>query len=291
MKYKWLFILFSAVLIVGCEKTVDFSLKDNPASLVVEATIENGKAPVVYLSHSLNFFSTINPDLLEQSFVHDALVTISDGAEEHLLKEYTVPLGFGYYGYYYSVDSSSALTGQLNHTYSLHIKASNKDYTAVTTIPNLTKQIDSVWWKQAPFNEDSTKAVVLLRATDPKGFGDYVRYFTKRNTEPFYAGINSVYDDLLIDGTTYDLQVEPGVDRNAKRSDNENFFYKGDTVTLKLCNIDKATYDFWRTMEYSYQSIGNPFATPVKVLGNISNGALGYFGGYAAQYRTIVIPQ
>ncbi len=66
---------------------------------------------------------------------------------------------------------------------------------------------------------------------------------------------------------------------------------KGDTVTLKLSNINKTTYDFWRTMEYTYASVGNPFASPVKVLSNISNNALGYFGGYASQYRTIIIPR
>jgi hypothetical protein len=100
-----------------------------------------------------------------------------------------------------------------------------------------------------------------------------------------------VFDDLIIDGTTYELQIDPGINRNAERKEEEHFFNKGDTVTFKLANINKTTFDFWRTMEYSYASIGNPFATPVKVLGNISNGALGYFGGYASQYHTLVIPR
>jgi hypothetical protein len=43
-------------------------------------------------------------------------------------------------------------------------------------------------------------------------------------------------------------------------------------------------------MEFNYSSIGNPFSSPTKVLGNIKGGALGYFGGYAVQYSTIVIP-
>jgi hypothetical protein len=43
-------------------------------------------------------------------------------------------------------------------------------------------------------------------------------------------------------------------------------------------------------MEFAYQSIGNPFASPNKVLGNVSNGALGAFCGYAAFYKTIIIP-
>lgn len=95
----------------------------------------------------------------------------------------------------------------------------------------------------------------------------------------------------MIDGTTYDLEVEPGLDRNGGFDEDKRSFKKGDTVTLKLSNIDKATFDFWRTMEYTYSSVGNPFSSPITVIGNISNGALGYFGGYATQYRSIIIPK
>jgi len=69
-----------------------------------------------------------------------------------------------------------------------------------------------------------------------------------------------------------------------------SFFNRGDTVTVKFTNIDKATFDFWRTMEFSYSSIGNPFSSPTKVLGNVKN-ALGYFGGYAVQYKSLIIPK
>ena len=58
-----------------------------------------------------------------------------------------------------------------------------------------------------------------------------------------------------------------------------------------MTNIDKVCFDFWRTIEYSYSSIGNPFSSPTKVLSNISGGALGYFGGYAVQYKSINIPK
>jgi hypothetical protein len=131
----------------------------------------------------------------------------------------------------------------------------------------------------------------MVKAFDQPGFGDYVRYFTRRNSEIFYPGLNSVYDDQVIDGTSYTVQVERGVNRNETREEGYSFFDKGDTMTLKICNIDKATYDFWRTMEYTYQSVGNPFSSPTKVLSNIHGGGLGYFGGYAAQYRTIIIPR
>jgi hypothetical protein len=70
-----------------------------------------------------------------------------------------------------------------------------------------------------------------------------------------------------------------------------SLFNKGDTVQLKLCTIDKATFDFWRTTEFNFASVGNPFSSPTRVLSNLSNGALGYFGGYAVQYRRLLIPR
>lgn len=290
-----LFFLFACLLFfTGCEKDIDISLKSEESKLVVEATIENDQPPVVFLSKSLDYFSQISPQLLAQSLVHGADVYVSNGSQTQKLKEYNTQLGSGYSISYYSTDTTGgavAFTGKLNQKYALRIVTEGKEYTASTSIPLATKRIDSVWWKAAPPQADSDQVTVIVRATDPPGFGDYVRYFTKRNSEPFLAPDNSTFDDLFVDGTTYELPIERGHDRNVKITDRERFFLKGDTVTLKLCNVDKATYDFWRTMEFSYQSVGNPFSTPVKVASNISGNALGYFGGYACQYRTIVIPR
>ena len=135
----------------------------------------------------------------------------------------------GYSIYYYSIDSSNLSTsfkGQLNKQYSLRVIWDGKEYTSTTTIPNLTRRIDSIWWKKAPDNNDTNKVALMIKATDAPGFGDYIRYFTKSNREPFYPGLNSVYDDQVIDGTTYEVQVERGVDRNADTGD-DNVFLTG----------------------------------------------------------------
>ena len=286
--------IIPVILLAGCERTIDFELEDAPPKLVVEATIENEGAPVVVLTNSLNYFSTISPTILANSFVHNADVFISNGSKTHKLKEYTVPIIAGINYSYYSTDSSNlstAFIGKLNTEYSLKIVADGKEYTAKTTIPAITKKIDSIWYKPAPRDTANKIILLMVKLTDPKGYGDYVRYFTKKNSQPFLPGFTSVYDDQVIDGTTYDLEVDPGVDRNDILKEDERAFKRGDTATLKLSNIDKATYDFWRTMEYSYSSIGNPFSTPTKVIGNINGGALGYFGGYASQYKTLIIPK
>jgi hypothetical protein len=288
-------LLFTVIIFfTGCEKAVSFKLNDTAPKLVVEATIENGQAPVVNLSKSQGYFSKIDLNALASSFVRNAEVYISNGTLTHKLKEYTIPVGGGYNFYYYSNDPSNpatAFVGQLNKSYSLRIVSEGKEYTSTTTIPNITRRIDSLFWKPAPPGNEPGKVAVMVRAFDKPGFGDYVRYFTKRNSEPFYPGLNSVYDDQVIDGSSYEIQVERGVDRNESHPDGYSFFNKGDTVTLKVSNIDKATYDFWRTMEYTYATVGNPFSSPTKVISNINGGGLGYFGGYASQYRTIIIPR
>jgi hypothetical protein len=287
------FLVWAGICLMGCEKKVDFKLHDQPDKLVVEGIIENNQPPVVILSKSVGYFSKISADILNNSFVHGAEVFISNGTLTHKLKEYSRSMGNNVSLYYYSIDSSNlstAFVGQLNHQYTLRIVSEGKEYTATTTIPGLTKKVDSVWWKKPPVTSDSTKVIVMVRVTDPPGFGDYIRYYTKTNREPFYPPMNSTFDDYFIDGTTYELQVDKGVDRNLSVDFDENFFRRGDTVGLKLSSIDKATFDFWRTMEFSYSSVGDPFSSPTKVLGNIKGDALGYFGGYASQYRTIIIP-
>ena len=293
MKYVF-FLIIACLSLTSCEKGVTFDLEESAPKLVVEATIETNQPPLVILSKSQNFFAQITPDILANSFVRNAEVYVSNGTVTHKLKEYSTPLSNGYIFYFYSIDPSSpstAFVGNTNTQYSLRIVAEGKEYTAVTKIPAITRRIDSLFWKQAPVSNDSNKVALMVRATDRAGYGDYIRYFTKRNSESFYPAFNSVYDDQIIDGTSYEVEVERGVDRTLDLPDDYTLFVKGDTVTLKLCQIDKPTFDFWRTMEFSYGSIGNPFASPTKVLSNISNNALGYFGGYAPQFRTIIIPR
>lgn len=289
---KILYAVLLITLFAACEKDINFNLKDAATLLVVDASIENNQPPLVILSKSLNFYSTIDPALLFKSFVRNADVTISNGTLTHKLKEYGQPVAGTDSLFYYSIDSANlatAFAGQLNTRYTLRIKVDGKEYTANTNIPTLAKRLDSIWWKPAPFSDDTTKVIVMLKATDPPGLGNYVRYFTSKNNNSFLPGENSVFDDQVIDNTTYELSVEPGINRNNPIPSEDNFFRRGDTVTLKIANIDKPTYTFWSTWEFAFQSIGNPFAQPNKVIGNISNGALGAFYGYASSYLSIAI--
>ncbi|MFY7840294.1 MAG: DUF4249 domain-containing protein [Lacibacter sp.] len=295
MKYILTAVLF--FVLIGCEKKVEFDLNETTPLLTVDAAIETGQGPTVVLTKSLNYFSKVSAEVLANTIIKDAEVYLSTGSNTHQLRRYDVVLpGTTTPFSYYSSDTANAATiirGEEGKSYQLRIVWQGKEYKSTTTIPVARKYIDSLWWVKAPNTPDtSTKVVVRARVVDPQPFGDYARYFTSVNNGTFLPGFNSVFDDAFVNGTTYTVDVDKGVDRNADLDFEEyGFFRKGDKVTVKFSSIDKATFDFWRTVEYSYQSIGNPFSSPTKIIGNIGNGALGYFGGYSSIYTTVNIPR
>lgn len=291
---RWTGFLMIIIVLTACERDIAIVPTASAPKLVVDAEIENHRPPFILLSRSLNFFSSIDSAELANSFVHNATVSIQEGNTIYPMKEFELRGANGNRIFYYSNDPlyPQQLFGQQGRKYKLSITVDGKLYSSETEIPLLTKTMDSLWWKKAPNNEDTTKVVLMGRVTDPPGLGNYIRYFTSVNNQPFLPGGNSVFDDNIIDGKTYEIQIDKGVNRNEEIEFEEyGFFKRGDTATVKLCNITKPTYDFWRTWEFNFQSIGNPFSSPGKVIGNISNGALGAFCGYAAQYRSLIIPK
>lgn len=293
MRYT-VFLLLISHFFLSCEREITFQLEQPSPKLVVEAFIENGEPPFVFLTSSLAYYATVSLPILNGSLVKDAEVSIEFSGTRYPLRGHTATGPASLLGYFYTVDSVAqqpALRGALRGSYKLTIRWKGETYTAATTIPDTTRTIDSIFWKWPPPGNPPGKVAVYVRAKDRPGLGDYIRYFTKQNNGPFLPGFNSVFDDQIIDGTTYEVQVERGVIRTGELEEGYALFNRGDTVQLKLCTIDKATYDFWRTTEFNFASVGNPFSSPTRVLSNLSNGALGYFGGYAVQYRRLLIPR
>lgn len=287
--FAWILLL---LFLGGCEKDIEISLDPAETRLVVDATIENNHPPLVFLTKSFDFFSKIDSAALSSSQVRNATVSISDGSRKVFLTQDSLTTIEGARLVFYATAGAALnFLGKTNTRYTLEIDVEGKKYQATTTIPEVTRRVDSLWFESIDLAKDTNAVRVMLKATDKPGLGDYIRYFTRIGTKPFFPGFNSVFDDQIIDGITYTIPIDKGFDKNGQFSDTTSYFKRGDTVTLKLCNIDKQTYDFWRTYEFSFQSIGNPFASPTRILSNVSGGALGYFGGYGAQYHTLIVPK
>src|SRR5688500_5453676 len=182
MKFLYVFILL--ISIYSCERAIDFTPETQDPKLVVEGIIEGGQHPTVYLTRSLDFFSKISKEELTGSFVRNAEVTISDGVNTELLKEYQIRVSGDTLLYYYSIDTTNGRTGMLGElgaSYHLNIKVDGKEYDANTTIPTPAKTLDSLYYRFADIAGDTAKVLLYGRFKDPPGYGNYIRYFTNVN--------------------------------------------------------------------------------------------------------------
>jgi hypothetical protein len=285
----------------ACEKEVHINLSNGATQLVVNGQIETSLPPYVVLTHSIGFFSKVDLKTLENSFIHDADVRVSDGSREFKLREYAFDSTSGNttaHFFLYSTDvndpKAADFLGVPGRIYRLTIISEGKTYTSYAKIP-VPQPIDSMVAvaPDSPPSKAPTARQLLVYYSDPDTPGNAVRYFTRRNSEPFYPGPNSVFDDAVINGSKngkYPILIGtsgPDLDLN----DSSGFIFPGDTVTLKWAAIDRGVYNFYVAFEYAINTVGNPFSSPINVPSNVNNGALGVWAAYGATYTTIVVPK
>lgn len=271
--------------------------------IVVEGVIESGQLPYVTLTNSIGFFDNI--DLNSIQYVKDAYVSITDltNGKSITLKEYTIDttigsnhFSFSLYGPDVNDPEAMLFRGSEEHTYKMTIRAQGKLCEAYTKIPTAIK-LDSIWLEPVPGKETEFKSFKGLY-TDPDTFGNCLKYQTLNHkhlktgeAEIYYDPFTLAYDDAIINGTVFPITFDLGYDKTKKYEGddlfNQAYVRPGDTVTLKCQAIDRNSYKFWSGLNISQNSVGNPFATPLKIKGNVSN-ALGAFCGYGVSYFTLI---
>lgn len=305
---NWLILIFLPLL-VACEENLTIDIPEGEEQLVVEGHIEQGAPPVVVLTRSMPVFAGFSPADIEASFVHGAQVVVSSGGRSYTLEEvpaaafwpelrrvvseqYAIPKqqltnGSNFIFYVYT---SRELLGEVGNSYQLRISHEGRLLTSSTTIPNLNP-LEGLFLQPHPDPGQDSLFTLFYRYRDPDTLGNSVRYFTKRNSEPFYPGyFTSVFNDELINGVQ---NLSYPLDRGEPRGHDVDlttysYFGKGDTVTVRWAAIDLAHYRFWYTLENERNNNGSPIGSPNTTRSNI-NGGLGVWGGYGVTYHRIVI--
>ncbi len=294
-------VLLTSIFLASCEKEIDLNVQGEGTKLVVQASIERevdpttgdeqGIPPIIALTKSISFFGDVDSSKLSEIFVHDAEVFISDGTREIKLKEYDFRFAPGQSletAYFYSLDTSDPsayMLGEFGKTYNLRIEWQGQTYTSTTSISRPV-QVDSIWQQNAnvPLS-DTTFQEIRAQYTDPPQSGQnyYYRVFSY-----FPDGGGRDYDDYFNDEVANDVSIKFSFYSNDEDNEINRYGYwlPGDSAMIRWSSIDYAAYEFLNTMNFSEGSIGNPFGTPVNVLGNISNGALGAFIGYGTYTYT-----
>lgn len=294
----------------SCEKEIDLKIKTNPNEIIVEGHIENDLPPYVILTKSISLYDNININNLGNFFVSGATITVKTDNDSVQLVEYnsaiiqTLPDSLvialaAQFGinissaddfpdvsiYTVALDDSLFL-GQIGKKYDLRIEVNNQTLTSSTTIP-APVFFDSLWLLPHPNAEFADSFYqVYGRLQDPPLLGNYYRYFTRVDNEPFLISNSSVFDDNFFNGKKFQIFIPKGKPIGTNSSDfnfnTDGYWSIEDSVcTIKLSMIDKPHYDFWRTLEANRSSQGNPFGSFVVVKTNIVGGK-GIWGGYGS---------
>ncbi len=309
MKYlKYNLFILVLHLCLGCEKKLELNLQASNPKLVIEGAIATGNFPALVLTQSVGFGAAI--DISKVKFISNAQLQLTDLTINKTiqLREYNLDTVFNNQQFkliVYTIDFANPdhlnFKGQTKHEYKLQINYENKVYEAFTGIPKGVRP-DSLWLEKSQLSDTTFLCRIMWK--DPDTIGNYHRYETSILRKNKKMGLNegwlssfiSVFDDKVNNGARLPVFIEMGyekvIDLSSAASRNllEQYrtIYKGDTVLLRFSGIDYNTYNYWTTLEYSRNSTGNPFSSPTKVKGNITNDGIGIFGGYDPHVDTII---
>jgi Domain of unknown function (DUF4249) len=267
-RYRWILFFCVAAAVLSCTKPITISLPPDENRLVVEAYLTPQKPLALALQNSTGITSTVPIQLVSR-----ALVIIKHGTISDTLRN--APLVDTANGRVYNYSSTRLMTEDYTNLYTLFVydSSTGTSYTASTRLL-APVPIDSVNHTVNIDNEVS----VGLKFTDPGTMSNYYRRFAftdERNPE---GRANFRFTDALFNGR--DFSIFTGFS-----------FEKGDTVTVRLYNLNKDHFEFLESINTADDAASNPLAQPVFAKGNISGDALGIFTGLYYSERKYIVPR
>lgn len=270
---RTIFVLtfFSTVwFLYGCQQVVSIDLNTANPRIVVEGNIKDQPGPYsVFLSMTGSYFDTT----LATPPVSHAQVVITDNlGNRDTLKEVIS-------GTY----QSSTLLGVSGRTYMLSVKADGKEYIATSSMPTKVF-IDSLYALPRHGFGGESGYDIYVTFKDPPELGNYYRINARSSTVIPADSIDGrryrLFTDKLTNGNEMTERIRAGRNVNP-----------GDTITIELCSIDKASYDYFHTLSDILSSDRSPTSlAPANPNSNISGDALGYFSAYTVDTKKIIIP-
>ncbi|WP_266205880.1 DUF4249 domain-containing protein [Pontibacter kalidii] len=251
---KKIVLYLTAMLALGfssCEEVIDYELRSANTKLVVEGLITNQPGPYnVRLSNTKGYLEAGSTP-----GVNGALVIVSDN---HGLIDTLRQVSEGVY-------QTTKLQGTSGSTYYFKAIVNGNEYTAQSFMPTVSP-LDSLTFEyQTAMDEEDEGYHPFIHFRDPLGKGNYYRWNIYVNDVP-EPGELAVLNDELYDG-------------NYGHADMGFALKKGDKLKVEMYGIDKPAYKFWLALVNQQNASGGPFeSTPANAPGNISNGAMGYFG-------------
>ena len=274
------FIVFVAAMLTSCDED---HLAVTQPQLVVEGWIEDGGYPVVIVTSSIPISEEYMPaETLSDYIVRWATVTVYCGEDSAVL---TGKYDKGYFPPY--IYTTSRMKGEQGKNYSLKVEYKEMVATATTTIP---PRPDVMRFRLEKCEDSDTMYQVKAVCTDNKEEKNYYQLFSKvgaENKQYLASYLGSIDDDVL--GDTTEVAVYRGHEV-LSTMEYTPYFRPNDTISVKLSQIDEASFHFWDDYIKILSLSRNPFMAPQRSIRyNIVNGS-GYWCGMNSVKDYFVIP-
>ena len=274
------FIVFVAAMLTSCDED---HLAVTQPQLVVEGWIEDGGYPVVIVTSSIPISEEYMPaETLSDYIVRWATVTVYCGEDSAVL---TGKYDKGYFPPY--IYTTSRMKGEQGKNYSLKVEYKDMVATATTTIP---PRPDVMRFRLEKCEDSDTMYQVKAVFTDNKEEKNYYQLFSKvgaENKQYLASYLGSIDDDVL--GDTTEVAVYRGHEV-LSTMEYTPYFRPNDTISVKLSQIDEASFHFWDDYIKILSLSHNPFMAPQRSIRyNIVNG-FGYWCGMNSVKDYFVIP-
>ncbi|MGD1847752.1 MAG: DUF4249 domain-containing protein [Salibacteraceae bacterium] len=299
-----------ALFFPACQESISINLPDEETKVVVEGYIEQNRPPYLFLTQTTEYFGPTDRTAFEDSFLHEATITVSDGLQTTQLEEYcmndlsslerslfaqatNIPVVELRQANYcvYSIPREDLLNGtyiqgKVGRSYTLRIEYRDEVFSAVTTIPEPVP-LDSLWFEVR--DSELRDGVLRARLIDPATPGNHYRWQADviGKGSGFVAPPISALSDETFNGKAFEMTHVHGNDPFTTQD--TRFYGSGEKVAVKFSSIPADVYRFVRNFENETANNGNPFAAPSFPVSNIDGeGVLGIWAGYGATYDTIL---
>lgn len=277
---KLISFLMLVVGLYSCNEST-LSLNEYTSEIVIDGSIEPGKHAQVLLTKSAPYFGETDSVSLRNYVLTSAKVTLSSFDDEEVL---TLKPNNRYFPPYVYV--STRMVGEIGKEYSLTVEYGGSKAYATTTIP------EPVFLDEIEFrleNQQDSLGSVSIKFIDNRLSKDY--YFTMSQVIHkdirFKPTLFPEFSDEYFNGEEIELTLLKGADDPAWIND-EVYYKTGDTILVKFCTIDKASYDFWNSFLKEIKNTSNPFSsTNSRVKSNVTNG-LGVWCGFGSTYYQVI---
>jgi hypothetical protein len=259
----------TAVSFISCQQVVSIDLNQNSKNIVIEGVVQDHPGPYsVFISKTGSYFE---PALFFPPVSGAIVVMTDDMGQQDTLKEITS-------GTYLT----STIQGVSGKDYQLKVIAEGNEYDAVTSMP-VKVFIDSMYSMKRTNFGGSTGYDIYIMFRDPPALGNYYRVNAKSSSLIPADSIDGLryrlFNDKLTNGDEMTVRIRAGRNVNP-----------GDTITIDLWSIDKATYDYFNTLSNILSSDRSPTSlSPANPNTNLSGGALGYFAAYTVDTKKIIL--